>query len=292
LLQKIKILVELTKLKITVFVTVTTMFGYVAAINVIDSRLIYTAIGLLLLACGSAVLNHYQERYTDALMDRTKNRPIPSGKISAINALKISVILVLVGTITIYLSSNMMAAILGLLNLIWYNGIYTPLKKRTPLAIIPGSLVGAIPPMVGWTAAGGVIYDPQIIIIAFFFFIWQIPHFWLLLLILDKDYQQAGFPTLTQVFSKDQLARITFVWITATAVTGLLLPFFKIVQNPFINFSLLFAVIWLTFNSMKLIKQTHENKLAGLPIRFAFRDINYFALFVVIIISIDKLFVS
>lgn len=292
LLEQIKILTELTKLKITVFVTVTTMFGYLAASNVLDLKIVFTAIGLLLLACGSAVLNHYQERNSDSLMDRTKNRPIPSGKITASSSVKIAITLAVTGILIIYNSSNFTAALLGILNLIWYNGIYTPLKKKTPLAIIPGSLVGAIPPMVGWAAAGGFIYDPQIIMIAFFFFIWQIPHFWLLLLILDKDYQQAGFPTLTQIFRKDQLARITFVWIASTAVTGLLLPFFQIVQNSFVNYSLLIAAVWLTYNSAKLIKQTKENSITGLSVRFAFRDINYFALFVVIIISIDKLFVS
>lgn len=292
LIERLKILVELTKLKITVFVTITTMFGYVAATNTIDLKLLFVAFGLLLLACGSAALNHYQERDTDALMDRTKNRPIPSGKISSEAALVITVVLVALGTSLIFFASNIIAALLGLLNLFWYNGIYTPLKKRSPLAIIPGSLVGAIPPIVGWVAAGGKLLDPQIIMIGFFFFIWQIPHFWLLLLILDKDYQKAGFPTLTEIFSKQQLARITFVWIAATGASGLLLPFFQITQNTFVNFSLFFAALLLTIDSVKLLKQSRDNNSSGLSIKFAFRDINYFALFVVLIISIDKLFVS
>lgn len=292
LIERLKILIELTKLKITVFVTLTTMFGYVAATNTIDLKLLFVAFGLLLLACGSAALNHYQERDTDALMDRTKNRPIPSGKISSEAALEITVVLVVLGTSLIFIASNIIAALLGLLNLFWYNGIYTPLKKRSPLAIIPGSLVGAIPPIVGWVAAGGKLIDPQIIMIGFFFFIWQIPHFWLLLLILDKDYQKAGFPTLTEIFSKQQLARITFVWIAATGASGLLLPFFQITQNTFVNFSLFFAALLLTIDSVKLLKQSRDNNSSGLSIKFAFRDINYFALFVVLIISIDKLFVS
>lgn len=292
LIERLKILVELTKLKITVFVTITTMFGYVAATNTIDLKLLFVAFGLLLLACGSAALNHYQERDTDALMDRTKNRPIPSGKISSEAALVITVVLVALGTSLIFFASNIIAALLGLLNLFWYNGIYTPLKKRSPLAIIPGSLVGAIPPIIGWVAAGGKLLDPQIIMIGFFFFIWQIPHFWLLLLILDKDYQKAGFPTLTEIFSKQQLARITFVWIAATGASGLLLPFFQITQNTFVNFSLFFAALLLTIDSVKLLKQSRDNNSSGLSIKFAFRDINYFALFVVLIISIDKLFVS
>jgi len=286
--DQINILLEITKLRITIFVTVTTVFGYIAATNSIDAGLILPTIGILLLACGSAALNHYQERNTDAIMDRTKNRPIPSGKISASSVLNISLALVITGSLFLFIGSGILALSFGLLNLIWYNGVYTPLKKVSPLAIIPGSLVGAIPPIVGWVAGGGYLFDPQIILISFFFFIWQIPHFWLLLMILDKDYQKAGFPTLTQIFNQQQLGRITFIWIIATGVTGLLIPLFQISHNGFINYSLLIAALWLAFKSINLLQQTQE----ATAFRFAFRSINYFALFVVIIVSIDKLFVS
>ncbi len=286
--NKIQILIEITKLRITFFVTVTTMFGFIAATNSISTKIILPSIGILLLACGSAALNHYQERKTDVMMDRTKNRPIPSGRISALNTLIISAVLIILGSILLFIGSGLLALSFGLLNLIWYNAVYTPLKKVTPLAIIPGALVGAIPPIVGWVAGGGNLLDPQIILISFFFFIWQIPHFWLLLMMLDKDYQQAGFPTLTQIFTQQQLGRITFVWILATAVTGLLLPLFQISHNQFINYSLFIAAIWLAYKSISLLSSTQES----FSFRFAFRSINYFALFVVLIVSIDKLFVS
>ena len=286
--DQINILLEITKLRITIFVTVTTVFGYIAATNSIYAGLILPTIGILLLACGSAAFNHYQERNTDAIMDRTKNRPIPSGKIEASSVLKISLALVISGSILLFIGSGVLALSFGLLNLIWYNGVYTPLKKVSPLAIIPGSLVGAIPPIVGWVAGGGYLFDPQIILISFFFFIWQIPHFWLLLMILDKDYQKAGFPTLTQIFNQQQLGRITFIWIIATGVTGLLIPLFQISHNGFINYSLLIAALLLAYKSINLLQQTQET----VAFRFAFRSINYFALFVVLIVSIDKLFVS
>lgn len=285
--NKFKILVEITKLRITIFVTVTTMFGYIAATNSIDIKLLLPALGVLLLACGSAAINHFQERKTDLLMERTKSRPIPSGKISSTSVLYISLILVISGSVLLFVGSGILALALGLLNLIWYNGIYTPLKKITPLAIIPGSLVGAIPPVVGWVAGGGYILDPQIILIAFFFFIWQIPHFWLLLMVLDKDYQKAGFPTLTQVFNQQQLGRITFIWIIATGVTGLLLPLFQISHNQFVSYSLFIAALLLAYKSINLLQQTQEIS----AYKFAFRSINYFALFVVLVVSIDKLFV-
>jgi protoheme IX farnesyltransferase len=284
--SKIKILFELTKIKITSFVTVTTAFGYVCFTGEINTGLIAPVIGILLIACGSAAINHFQERKTDALMDRTKNRPIPSGRISPKDALVIAIALISIGSFILYTGSGILALFLALLNLIWYNGIYTPLKKINPFAIIPGSLVGAIPPAVGWVAGGGSIFDSGILIISFFFFIWQIPHFWLLLLVFGKDYEQAGFPTLTKIFSHDQLARITFIWILATIVTGLIIPLFGVIKIPAISFILLAAGLWLGWKAFKLLKSTNM-----ISFRFAFREINAFALLVIILLSIDKLII-
>ena len=283
--NKIKILFELVKFKITFFVTLTTAFGYIAATDQIDFRIIPVLIGVLFLAFGSAALNHYQEKDFDVKMDRTKNRPIPSSRISAGNVLNIAILLVVFGSIILLLGANILALGFGLLNLIWYNLVYTLLKRKTAFAIIPGSLVGAIPPVIGWVAAGGYLLDPQIILIAFFFFIWQIPHFWLLLLLFDKDYRQAGFPTLTQIFSREQLSRITFIWIISTAVTGLLITLFGIAGNFWINLGLFISGILLTWKAFGLLLHNDD----FLVFNHNFRYINYFALFVVLLVSIDKL---
>lgn len=264
---------------------ITTGFGYIAATDIYDFKIVLVLFGVLFLACGSAAFNHYQERFTDALMSRTKNRPLPSGRISPLTVLEISVLLILSGIILLFWGANFISALFGLLNLIWYNGIYTPLKRKSSLAIIPGSLVGAIPPIIGWTAAGGDLLNPQILMISFFFFIWQIPHFWLLLLVLDEDYKKAGMPTLTSLFSKDQLARVTFIWIMATAISSLFLPMVALVETEIIKYLIVFSVILLSINSVKLLKYSEENN----SIRYAFRNINFFVLFVVSIISFDKL---
>ena len=283
--KQLYILFELTKIKITLFVTITTAFGFISAAGNVNAGIIAPVIGILLLACGSAAVNHYQERKTDALMDRTKNRPLPSGRISPQNALNIALVLIITGSVILYIGAGILALGLGFLNLLWYNGIYTPLKRHYALAIIPGSMVGAIPPVVGWVAAGGSILDPQILIIAFFFFIWQIPHFWLLLLILSKDYEKAGFPTLTRTFNRDQLSRITFMWISATGITGILIPLFGIIKFPLIDFVIFLSSLWLIWKAATLLKSNKEMKSFG----FAFRAINIFALLVVILLSIDKL---
>jgi heme o synthase len=287
LIKFLKILLELSKIRITIFVALTTLFGYISASGSMSTGVIAPFLGILFLSCGSAILNHWQERNEDAKMDRTKNRPIPSGRISGKNAIISMFLLSIAGVLILLLFTGVLATFLGLLNFLWYNGIYTPLKKKNALAIIPGSVVGALPPMVGWVAAGGFIFDPQIIIIGFFFFIWQIPHFWLLLLVLDKDYQQGGFPTLTSIFSKEQLSRITFIWTFATVVTGLMIPIFGIVQSWLIYLGLFAAAAWVTYNSLRLLKPVEEKT----EFRFAFREINMFVVVVVILLSIDKLVV-
>jgi heme o synthase len=283
--SRIKILSELVKFRITTFVTVTTAFGYIAACGRIDINIIPVLLGVLLLAFGSAALNHFQEKDFDVKMDRTKHRPLPSGRISHKNVLKISITLIVLGSIILLIWTNILALGLGLLNLIWYNIVYTLLKRKSAFAIVPGSLVGAIPPVIGWVAAGGSLLDPQISVIAFFFFIWQIPHFWLLLLLFDKDYRQAGFPTLTELFTREQLSRITFVWIISTAVTGLLIPLFGIVSDFWINIALFISGALLTWKAFGLLVKSNDFSVFG----YNFKYINYFALFVVFLVSIDKL---
>ena len=286
MIKKLKILSELTKIRITSFVTLTTAFGFICYSGKFSVTMISPLLGILLLACGSAVINHIQESKTDALMDRTKYRPIPSGKISIKDASLISLLFILTGSILLALN-GIVPLLLSLLNLFWYNVVYTPLKKVSPIAIIPGSLVGAIPPAVGWTSAGGSILDPQILIISFFFFVWQIPHFWLLLLVLGKDYEKAGFPTLTQIFDINQLSRITFIWMIATVVTSFLIPLFGIVKNPSLYIALLAAGLWLTWNASRFLKDIDQK----MNFRFAFKDINIFALLVMLIISLDQIFI-
>lgn len=278
---------ELTKIKITIFVTLTTAVGFIAYSGIINATFFEVVIGILFLACGSAVINHIQERDTDGLMERTKNRPLPSGKASVTSACVLSTVLIITGSIILYFGPGKLALGLALLNLIWYNGFYTPLKRKSSLAILPGALVGAIPPAVGWVSAGGNIFDKEIIIISFFFFIWQVPHFWLLLISLDREYRKAGFPTITGYFDKDQLSRIIFIWLIATVVTGAMIPFFEVVKFSFAYYILLIGGVWLTWNASKLL----SFRVKPISFRFVFRDINLFALLVALVISIDKFIV-
>ena len=122
------ILMDLNKVRITFAVTLTTIAGYILAKDGIDLGIISPVIGIFVLACGSAALNHIQDQDKDAIMERTSNRPIPSGQISAKLATIIGLMEVIIGSVILYLGSGFLALQLGLVTLIWYNGIYTPLK--------------------------------------------------------------------------------------------------------------------------------------------------------------------
>lgn len=278
-------ILELGKFRITQLVTLSTATGYILAKGSIDLDILYSVCGIFFMAMGSGALNQYQESETDRLMPRTQNRPIPSGRTSPNSALLISIILLVLGGMILILGTNMLAFHLGILTVVWYNGIYTYLKKITSFAVFPGAVIGALPPLVGWASVTGDILSAQPLALALFFFIWQIPHFWLLLLKIGYDYQKAGFPSLTQIFNKYQLGRLTFIWIVATAVSLLLFPLFGLGRSQSIYLLLLLSAILLVWRSIYLLRP----KKINLSFSSAFISINVFILAVMFLLTLDRL---
>lgn len=285
-LPPLKIFLELSKVKITVAVALTTITGYLLAGGSFDRYMILPTVGIFLVACGASAINHYQERELDARMDRTRNRPIPSGKISPAGALIFAVLLIVAGSILLHRGAGLLGMELGIAALIWYNAIYTPLKRRTAFAVVPGAVIGSIPPLVGWVAARGSLGDPRAIFMAFFFFIWQVPHFWLLMLKYGDEYVKAGFPSITQHYTPGQIKRITFTWIVATVVAALMLPVFDVVQSRVVIVGLLLSSAWLIVQFTGLLS---ARELSFSPMRY-FMKINYFVLAVIIFLSLDRFF--
>jgi protoheme IX farnesyltransferase len=283
----INILLELTKSRISLFSTLSTFAGFILARRGLSSDMILPILGVFLLASGSCALNQYQERQNDHLMERTEGRPIPSKKLSPSTALKISIGLLLFGSILLYFGAHWSALGLGLFAVLWYNGVYTFLKRKSAFAAIPGALVGAIPPVIGWISGKGFFsLDPQILAISFFFFIWQVPHFWLLLLNFGRDYEKAGLPSLTRIFTSAQLSRITFIWIFATAAACMMIPLFGIVESHTIQGGLWVAAFWLMWKSLRLL--TAKGRKFSLP--FTFKTVNSYAVVVMILLTLDNLF--
>lgn len=282
----ISILLELGKVRITAFVALTTGLGYILANGTADLFMIIPIVGVFILSAGSSALNQVQEHRFDGIMDRTKNRPIPKGRITFRQGWSISVLMILTGLLILALGVNISAFLFGVLALFWYNILYTPLKRVSALAVVPGAVIGAIPPIIGWVSGNGDILNPQIWALALFFFIWQIPHFWLLVLIFDKDYQKAGYPTLTQLFSDIQLRRVTYTWIVALVASCMLIPLFGLSQNLITDILLFIAGCWLIWRTKNLLSHLdNRNKI----IRFAFLNINFYVLAVAFLLTVEKI---
>ena len=267
-------ILALMKYKISIAVSFTAITGYLVFTKSVDLNIIPLILGIFLLASGSSALNQYQESDYDAKMPRTKNRPIPSGKMKPVEALIISIILIILGSLIFYYFLNETTALLGLINVVWYNLIYTNLKRVTPFAVVPGSLVGAIPALIGWTAAGGYVFDKSIVFIAFFLFIWQIPHFWLLMLKYGAEYEQAGFPTINQTTSPEYLKIIILAWIIATSTSSLMVPLFM----KDISIALFLSVFILNITFVAIFIRLAFGKVAELNFRKSFISINVYML--------------
>jgi protoheme IX farnesyltransferase len=148
---------------------------------------------------------------------------------------------------------------------------------------VPGGLVGAIPPVIGWVSGGGSATDPRILAVAFFFFMWQVPHFWLLVLFTcGSDYEKAGLPSMTRTFSLEQISRITFMWILGTVTACVLIPLFGITGNPWVAAGFFAAGAWLVWRSTRILGETN----GALAFRSAFKNINAYAVWVICLLSL------
>ena len=195
LLLMLKDFFELTKARLAISVVFSSLAGYLIAANSYDfSIIILLVVGGYCMVGASNSFNQIIEKDLDALMDRTRNRPIPAGRVSVSVAFVISVLLTLTGIVILY-KINPKTALFGAISIFIYTCLYTPLKTVTPLSVFVGAFPGAIPFMLGWVAAtnnfgieAGALFTIQ--------FFWQFPHFWALGWMLDEDYKKAGISML------------------------------------------------------------------------------------------------
>ncbi|MCG6925460.1 MAG: heme o synthase [Acidobacteria bacterium] len=192
--------VQLTKPRITAMVLFTTLVGFVtASVGPVPlPALLVSLLGTGLVASGAAVLNQVLERGTDALMLRTRDRPLPAGRVSAADASVFGGALSALGLAVLMWGARPLAAAVAAVTLVSYLAVYTPLKRRTPLSTLVGAVPGALPPVIGWAAARGSLDGAAFVLFAILF-LWQIPHFLAIAWLYRDDYARAGFPMLPVV---------------------------------------------------------------------------------------------
>src|SRR5260221_8196036 len=225
--EKIAAYVELTKPRIAFLLVLTSAAGfYLGTKGSFDTVLFANSlIAISLLAFGVATLNQYWERNIDPLMERTSNRPLPTGRVSATEALVFGLIQCAVAEIYLLLAVNALTAILGLVVIIGYVLVYTPLKTRTSASTAIGALPGALPPLMGWTAAANDITLGAWALFAMQF-LWQFPHFFAIAWMYKEQYAEAGIMMLPVVEPEGELNARQIVMFAIMLLPVSLAPFF------------------------------------------------------------------
>ena len=253
----VKNFTEITKLRLSVSVVFSSVAGYLLGAAEVDFMiLLLLCIGGYCMVGASNVYNQIMERDLDSLMDRTKNRPIPAGRMSIAAALSTAVILTIVG-ITVLYSINPQTAMFGAISIFIYVFLYTPLKTKTPLSVFVGAFPGAIPFMLGWVAATNDFgIEPGTLFMIQFF--WQFPHFWAIGWFLFDDYKKGGFFMLP-TGKRDRTTAVQVVFYSVCTVLSSLIPAFGVTGAFYITPISAVIIgglgIWFVYYGLRLYKQ-------------------------------------
>ncbi len=252
---------EITKAGLAVSVVFSSLAGFMLGVLDFASLdwkvLIMLAIGGYCMVGASNAFNQIIEKDLDALMDRTKNRPVPSGRMSVANAFIVASLLTIVGLVILY-NINPKTAMFGAVSIFLYTSVYTPLKTMTSLSVFVGAFPGAIPFMLGWVAATGDfgIEAGTLFLIQFF---WQFPHFWAIGWFLFEDYEKAGFFMLP-TGKKDKTTALQIilytVWLIVASLLPMLFPIFvpsaRLYLSPIGGILIFLLGLWMLFYAVKL----------------------------------------
>ncbi len=223
--QKSAAYVELLKPRLSTLVAFSSGFGYALGANTAFDiwTLVFLSFGGILVSGASVTLNQVFEVEYDAMMKRTMNRPLPTGKITKTEALIFALLVAVVGLGLLWISTNPLTVVLSAFSMVMYSFIYTPLKRVGPIAVFVGAIPGALPPLLGWVAATGSVSFEALIIFGIQF-IWQFPHFWAIAWVADEDYKKAGFRLLPNKGKKDLNTAVNIMIYTLFLLPLGLLP--------------------------------------------------------------------
>lgn len=251
---------EITKAGLAISVVFSSVAGYLLGVDEINQQSLITlamlAIGGYCMVGASNAYNQIIEKDLDALMDRTKNRPIPAGRMSVSTAFVIASILAILGIVILY-NINEKSAMFGAISIFLYTSVYTPLKTKTPLSVFVGAFPGAIPFMLGWVAATGEfgIEAGTLFLIQFF---WQFPHFWSIGWFLYEDYKKGGFYMLPNG-NRDKSTALQTILYTLWLVVASVLPSFGFTGQLYLTsvsaIVVLLLGVWMLYFAIKLYQE-------------------------------------
>ncbi|MBI3819893.1 MAG: protoheme IX farnesyltransferase [Planctomycetes bacterium] len=248
---------ELAKIRITAMVAITTAAGFDLAPQPIDWRkFIFTVLGTTFVSAGAGALNQVVESDLDGRMRRTEHRPIPAGRVSEGAATAFALGLAILGQILLIGFVNSLTAGLAAGCLLFYVGVYTPLKTRTTWNTIVGAVAGAIPPVLGWTGATGSLGIPALVLFGILF-LWQLPHFFAIAWMYRDDYEAAGYQMLAVVDREGKRLGAQTIVFTILLIAVAALPFpLHLAGGFYLSTSIAFGAIFLYFATRMAVGRT------------------------------------
>ncbi len=265
---KLKAYFELVKFRLTFLVTLSSVFGYLLGNNgnLHWGILATFAAGGFLITSSGVTFNQVLERDLDKLMKRTRNRPLPTGRINVTEALLFALLTFALGMFLLVQFVNVITAVIALLSMVLYAFIYTPLKRIGPVAVFVGAIPGALPPLLGWTAATGDV-SVSALIVFMIQFIWQFPHFWAIAWVSDDDYKVAGFKLLPGNGTKSSQTAIQIAALTLLLIPVAWLPYKTGISGLVSAILLTLGGLLFLYPTIKLIRD--RSKKTALQIMFS-----------------------
>lgn len=265
-MNKFKTYIEFSKFRLALTVVISAVITYCFAVDYIEAEfswlnVLWVSLGGFLVTAASNGLNQVIEVELDKLMDRTKNRPLPTGRMSVNEALVVSGLAGLSGVWILWEFMNPLAGVLGIIALFSYALVYTPLKRVTPFAVFVGAFPGALPPIIGWVAATGEMESPVMWMLFAIQFVWQFPHFWAIAWKGQDDYAKAGFRMLPSSGGRDLSSAFQILIYSLFLIPVSLLPQVFSYLSPEAEIItgwstpvVLMSGIWMFWKSLKLYK--------------------------------------
>lgn len=269
MIQKISDYKQLMKLNLSMLVVVSSVVGYIIVPDIKPefSKLLWLFLGGLLVTAAANAANELFEISTDKIMKRTSTRPLPTNRMSRIEAFFFIAVTLFFGLLILYTQFNTLSTLLSFISFLLYVFLYTPLKKVTPISVIIGAVPGAMPCLIGWAAATGHIGSLAAWTLFSLQFFWQFPHFWSIAWVAHEDYHKAGLKMLPQNNKAGNFTAMQCVLYSAVLIPMSVLPVISLGGSWISVTGLLIAAIWMLYHSILFYKKNTD--IAARKVMFA-----------------------